>query len=283
MTPTVARLRVPYFLMHMRGDPTNMQSDSNVTYASTGTSALTPSSHASAAALLSASASHPIADHHHIYIHPRAVEEEAEQHQKWEEQRYARERDARMRRRAAYTYPYHDDNNNNNNNNHPYPYHDHDHDHDHDHTYDHRKEDRRDRRTTTTNVVSGVARELSARIERTVGAGLHPMRLALDPGIGFAKTPAGNFALLHHLPRLRALLPYRTCSEAPMLVGPSRKGFLKWAGVPGRPEDRDVASAACMQYAMGRGADLFRVHHVRFAADTRAIARLWPKSKDPGV
>ena len=282
MTPTVARLRVPYFLMHMRGDPTNMQSDSNVTYASTGTSALTPSSHASAAALLSASASHPIADHHHIYIHPRAVEEEAEQHQKWEEQRYARERDARMRRRAAYTYPYHD-NNNNNNNNHPYPYHDHDHDHDHDHTYDHRKEDRRDRRTTTTNVVSGVARELSARIERTVGAGLHPMRLALDPGIGFAKTPAGNFALLHHLPRLRALLPYRTCSEAPMLVGPSRKGFLKWAGVPGRPEDRDVASAACMQYAMGRGADLFRVHHVRFAADTRAIARLWPKSKDPGV
>ena len=279
MTPTVARLRVPYFLMHMRGDPTNMQSDSNVTYASTGTSALTPSSHASAAALLSASASHPIADHHHIYIHPRAVEEEAEQHQKWEEQRYARERDARMRRRAAYTYPYHDDNNNNNNNNHPYPYHD----HDHDHTYDHRKEDRRDRRTTTTNVVSGVARELSARIERTVGAGLHPMRLALDPGIGFAKTPAGNFALLHHLPRLRALLPYRTCSEAPMLVGPSRKGFLKWAGVPGRPEDRDVASAACMQYAMGRGADLFRVHHVRFAADTRAIARLWPKSKDPGV
>jgi dihydropteroate synthase len=283
MTPTVARLRVPYFLMHMRGDPTNMQSDSNVTYASTGTSALTPSSHASAAALLSASASHPIADHHHIYIHPRAVEEEAEQHQKWEEQRYARERDARMRRRAAYTYPYHDNNNNNNNNNHPYPYHDHDHDHDHDHTYDHRKEDRRDRRTTTTNVVSGVARELSARIERTVGAGLHPMRLALDPGIGFAKTPAGNFALLHHLPRLRALLPYRTCSEAPMLVGPSRKGFLKWAGVPGRPEDRDVASAACMQYAMGRGADLFRVHHVRFAADTRAIARLWPKSKDPGV
>ena len=260
-----------------------MQSDSNVTYASTGTSAFTPSSHASAAALLSASASHPIADHHHIYIHPRAVEEEAEQHQKWEEQRYARERDARMRRRAAYTYPYHDDNNNNNNNNnnHPYPYHDHD--HDHDHTYDHRKEDRRDRRTTTTNVVSGVARELSARIERTVGAGLHPMRLALDPGIGFAKTPAGNFALLHHLPRLRALLPYRTCSEAPMLVGPSRKGFLKWAGVPGRPEDRDVASAACMQYAMGRGADLFRVHHVRFAADTRAIARLWPKSKDPGV
>ena len=186
-----------------------------------------------------------------------------------------------MRRRAAYTYPYHD--NNNNNNNHPYPYHDNDHDHDHDHTYDHRKEDRRDRRTTTTNVVSGVARELSARIERTVGAGLHPMRLALDPGIGFAKTPAGNFALLHHLPRLRALLPYRTCSEAPMLVGPSRKGFLKWAGVPGRPEDRDVASAACMQYAMGRGADLFRVHHVRFAADTRAIARLWPKSKDPGV
>lgn len=70
---------------------------------------------------------------------------------------------------------------------------------------------------------------------RAVSAGVEPWRLVLDPGLGFAKTAEGSMALMAGLGRVRAQLapPLRTL---PMLLGPSRKGFLgklTGAQVPG--------------------------------------------------
>ena len=50
-------------------------------------------------------------------------------------------------------------------------------------------------------------------------AGVDPAMLVIDPGLGFAKSAAHNWALLHALPEFVA-------TGIPVLVGASRKRFL---------------------------------------------------------
>src|SRR4051812_49194450 len=49
------------------------------------------------------------------------------------------------------------------------------------------------------DVVADVRRELLERVESAVAAGVLESRLAIDPGIGFAKTGAHNWTILHAL------------------------------------------------------------------------------------
>lgn len=58
-----------------------------------------------------------------------------------------------------------------------------------------------------------------------MAAGIQPWRLILDPGLGFAKGAEGNVALMAGLRRIRAALAPPLC-RLPLLLGPSRKGFL---------------------------------------------------------
>ena len=69
------------------------------------------------------------------------------------------------------------------------------------------------------DVVGEVRAELVARVDAAVLAGVDPARLVLDPGLGFAKTAAHNWALLRRLDVLLGL-------GFPVLVGASRKRFL---------------------------------------------------------
>lgn len=92
------------------------------------------------------------------------------------------------------------------------------------------------------DVVQEVCAELQARVEALVAGGIAPERIILDPGLGFAKTAAHNWALLAHLDRL-AELGHR------LLIGASRKAFLGLLeadgdGVSAPPAARDGASAA---------------------------------------
>jgi dihydropteroate synthase len=87
----------------------------------------------------------------------------------------------------------------------------------------------------------------------------------VDPGFGFAKTPAHNFRLLDELATIVAL-------GYPVVVGPSRKRFL--GAATGRPlEDRDRATATACALAWERGARLFRVHDVALAREALSVAR----------
>ena len=62
----------------------------------------------------------------------------------------------------------------------------------------------------------------SARgIARATAAGVAVDRVIVDPGIGFAKRPAHSYGVLARLPELAAAL------DRPVLVGPSRKSFLR--------------------------------------------------------
>jgi len=114
------------------------------------------------------------------------------------------------------------------------------------------------------DVACDVAAELAERRDRALAAGIAADRVVLDPGLGFAKAPEHNLALLDRLGGIVAL-------GHPVMVGPSRKRFL--GTVTGRPVDgRDAATAAACVAARMRGARLFRVHDVAAAVEALAVA-----------
>src|SRR5207244_10329115 len=58
---------------------------------------------------------------------------------------------------------------------------------------------------TYDDVVAEVCAELAEQVERALAAGVAPDRLAIDPGIGFAKTAEQNWTLLRHPEGLQEL------------------------------------------------------------------------------
>ena len=119
-------------------------------------------------------------------------------------------------------------------------------------------------RAEYVDVVAEVRAELSQRLDAVVAAGVDPDQVVLDPGIGFAKTAAHNWALLAHLERLVAIGP-------PLLVGASRKSFLgALLARDGEPRDSDhraAATVAITALAAAAGAWGVRVHEAPGNAD----------------
>lgn len=104
------------------------------------------------------------------------------------------------------------------------------------------------------DLLAEVEAELRGAVERAETAGVERERLVVDPGIGFAKTPAQNLELLARLGRLTSL-------GLPILVGPSRKSFIG-AVLDLPPADRVAGTVAACVMGYERGARLFRVHDV---------------------
>lgn len=124
------------------------------------------------------------------------------------------------------------------------------------------------------DVVAEVCTELGTRRDAALQAGLPQDRLLLDPGLGFAKDPDHNWALLAALPELTRRL------GRPLLVGASRKAFLGLllADPTGttRPSDgRDAATASVSALAARAGAWGVRVHDVRSSADAVRVVAAW--------
>ena len=102
--------------------------------------------------------------------------------------------------------------------------------------------------------------------------GVHPARIVLDPGIGFGKTVAQNFALLARQQELLA-------AGYPLLVGWSRKSSLAAVTATSLASvaqldvvDRMVPSVAAAVLAAERGARVIRVHDVR---ETVLALKVW--------
>jgi dihydropteroate synthase len=125
---------------------------------------------------------------------------------------------------------------------------------------------------TYDDVVADVSKELAERREAAVAAGIDPSVLALDPGLGFAKTADHNWALLASLAELDKL-------GQPLVVGASRKAFLGALlasdGGPRPPQQRDDATTAISAIAALNGAWCVRVHDVRSSRDAVDVARRW--------
>jgi dihydropteroate synthase len=121
------------------------------------------------------------------------------------------------------------------------------------------------------DVVVDVRRELLARVDAAVAAGVPAARLAIDPGLGFAKTGAHNWTILHALGEFVAL-------GLPVLIASSRKSFLGklLADADGQPrpvDDREDATTALTAYCAMQGVWAIRTHAVRPSVDAALAIR----------
>lgn len=107
--------------------------------------------------------------------------------------------------------------------------------------------------------VAAVQAGLAAILARARAAGCRAEALVLDPGFGFGKNLGQNLPLLRHLDRLHAL-------GRPLLVGLSRKSFLRPPEGDSGPQDRLSASLAAATAAVLAGAHVLRVHDVAATA-----------------
>jgi dihydropteroate synthase len=89
-----------------------------------------------------------------------------------------------------------------------------------------------------------------------LSAGVPFERVIVDPGVGFAKRPEHSYGVLARLAEIGARL------ERPVLVGPSRKSFLREAADARGAPERDWATAAAVTAAVLNGAHIIRVHAV---------------------
>ena len=122
--------------------------------------------------------------------------------------------------------------------------------------------------TDYNDVVADVTAEISKQVDVAVAAGIARERIAIDPGIGFAKTVDQNWPILKHLEVLEGL-------GLPILMGASRKKFLGELlakdGVARDSDERESATTAISTLMAARGLWAVRVHDVKPTRDAIAV------------
>lgn len=131
------------------------------------------------------------------------------------------------------------------------------------------------------DIAGDVQRFLAERIFSAEMAGIGRKRLLLDPGYGFNKDTAQNFALLAAQDRLNDL-------GAPVLAGFSRKRCI--GDVTGRAvaAERVAGSLAAHLLAVQKGAMMVRVHDVAATVDALKVLAAFdavpaPRSDKPAM
>ncbi|BAZ46702.1 dihydropteroate synthase [Chondrocystis sp. NIES-4102] len=119
--------------------------------------------------------------------------------------------------------------------------------------------------TDYQDVVVEVKDFLVERVEQAIAYGIAKNKIIIDPGIGFAKTACQSLELLQRLGEFQAL-------DLPLLVGVSRKSFMRPILQKEQPSDRVWGTAAACYAAIARGADILRVHDVPEMYDICRVA-----------
>ena len=116
------------------------------------------------------------------------------------------------------------------------------------------------------DLIGEIAAELRACVARAAAAGVPIERIILDPGIGFAKRPSHSYGVLALLPDLASAV------DRPLLVGPSRKSFMRQALNDRPAAERDWGTAAAVTAAILGGAHIVRVHDVKAMVQVARVA-----------
>ena len=121
------------------------------------------------------------------------------------------------------------------------------------------------------NLIGDISDFLKDAIERAQKQGISKSKLIIDPGIGFGKTVSHNLILIRSLNAFAAL-------EVPILIGPSRKLFIRKLLKDEQKDDLapdlpivETGTQAAVAAAVLCGAHIVRVHDV---ANTRATIRI---------
>ena len=107
------------------------------------------------------------------------------------------------------------------------------------------------------NVVTEVIDELAAQLAELRALGVHDV--IVDPGFGFAKTPAQNFDLLSNLDAFGQF-------DEPVLAGLSRKSTI-WKTLGITADEALNGTTVLNTAALLKGASILRVHDVREAVE----------------
>ena len=122
------------------------------------------------------------------------------------------------------------------------------------------------------DLMQDIGNFLQQQIDRCMNANIPKSKLLLDPGFGFGKNLAHNYALLARLSELHRF-------ELPLLVGMSRKSMIgQILNVP--PAQRVHGSIACAVIAAMQGAQIIRVHDVKETADAMRIVEATLSAKE---
>ena len=143
-----------------------------------------------------------------------------------------------------------------------------------------------DSRAVYQDVVREVSEELCRRVDVVTAQGVDPAMIVLDPGLGFAKRPEHNWALLTNLDQISTL--GGRAPGFPVLIGASRKRFLGrlLAAPDGTPRPfagSDDATVSVTALAAVAGAWCARVHRVPGNADAVRVAEAWRHAAHPGT
>ena len=115
-----------------------------------------------------------------------------------------------------------------------------------------------------SNFMEEIINDLRDSVSFAIRARISKENIIIDPGIGFGKTVEQNLALINRLGEIKAL-------GYPILIGPSRKSFL--GAILDLPvEERLEGTAASIAVGIARGADIVRVHDVKFMARIVKVA-----------
>lgn len=101
------------------------------------------------------------------------------------------------------------------------------------------------------SVVKEIFAWLQTQSQYAIDNGIQKESIIIDPGIGFGKTPNENLLIIENLKDLKSL-------GYPILVGPSRKSFIR--ALFGENADIDQKTKELVDLSVHNGADIVRVH-----------------------
>jgi dihydropteroate synthase len=116
-------------------------------------------------------------------------------------------------------------------------------------------------------ILKEINTSLRSSINMAVRRGVPRESIALDPGIGFGKTPEQNIELIAKLEQLASAF-----SDFPILIGTSRKSFIGKLLNDAPAHERIHGTMATVAAAVLHGAHIVRVHDVRAAVETVRVA-----------
>ena len=128
----------------------------------------------------------------------------------------------------------------------------------------------RDNADPGIDITKDVTEFFACSLEIATQAGISRDNIALDPGIGFGKTPEQSMTVLGRLHEFRAF-------GLPLLVGASRKRFIATIS-PSEPDQRLGGSIAAHLIAARAGARIIRTHDVFETVQALRVATaIWDK------
>lgn len=110
--------------------------------------------------------------------------------------------------------------------------------------------------TQYTDVVDDIYDYFQKKLDILYENGIEKSQVIIDPGIGFGKTIRQNYEIIKRLQEFKTL-------DCPILVGHSRKNFLKETILSDIREDLDAATMVVSQKLIENKVNIIRVHNVK--------------------